>query len=72
MDNIRFTDRELELIKLCINVPKENFVNFSSEEKQKMIDAVSDYFIKHGLKKNDEPNQLGMELEDLLDKLNKF
>ena len=72
MDRSRFTNRELELIELCVGDHIEKVEKFSLEEKQKLIDAVSNYFIKYGLKKNDEPNQLGEELEQLLDKLNAF
>ena len=72
MDRSRFTNSELELIELCVGDHIEKVEKFSLEEKQKLIDAVSNYFIKYGLKKNDEPNQLGEELEQLLDKLNAF
>ena len=71
MDRIRFTNRELELIELCFSNHIEKVETFSLKEKQKLIEAVSDYFIRYGLK-NDEPNQLGLELEQLLDKLNTF
>ena len=72
MNRIRFTNRELELIELCFSNHIEKVETFSLKEKQKLIEAVSDYFIRYGLKKNDEPNQLGLELEQLLDKLNTF
>lgn len=72
MDRIRFTNRELELIELCVGNHIDKVENFTLGEKQKLIDAVSDYFIRYGFKKNDEPNQLGLELEQLIDKLNMF
>lgn len=72
MDRIRFTNRELELLELCVGNHIEKVENFTLGERQKLIDAVSDYFIRYGLKKNDEPNHLGLELEELIDKLNVF
>lgn len=33
----------------------------------KIIEIISDFILKHGLKKNDEPNNLGYELENLND-----
>ena len=72
MARIRFTNRELNLLKLCLNTNFDNEVVLSSEMQQKLIDSVSNFFLKHGLKKNGEPNQLGIELEDLIDKLNNY
>ncbi|MBU1144857.1 MAG: hypothetical protein KJ971_03240 [Firmicutes bacterium] len=46
-------------------------VRIDNNEKKNLeyfIDQIMDYFILHGLKKNSEPNLLGIELENLNDK----
>jgi len=40
-----------------------------SEIVNEMRSAITDEFVQNGLKKDDEPNEYGLELEDLIDKL---
>lgn len=41
-----------------------------SIQRQELMDAVSDEFACSGLKPDDEPNERGLALENLLDRLN--
>jgi predicted metal-dependent phosphoesterase TrpH len=49
-----------DLLNLCVRIN-----NNEKETLEYLIDQIMDYFIQHGLKKNSEPNALGMELEKL-------
>ena len=72
---IRISSRELGLLKSC----QENLKIGSNDsafelyidneiELETIINNVSNYFMKKGLKFNNEPNSLGYELEELNDK----
>ncbi len=40
----------------------------NESNREKVIDLISDYYSKHGIDNNFEPNKLGDEIENLLDK----
>ena len=70
---IKLNLRELTLLlesykELLNNSNKIISIEFDNEELANIIDKISNYFIKKSLKKNDEPNTLGIELEKLNDK----
>ena len=76
MVRIRITSRERELLetsfskKACkFNLVIENFIIIIEEDikniLETIVDNLSDYFISDGLQNNDEPNELGLELECL-------
>lgn len=41
-----------------------------SEAVEDILDVLSSLFMEIGLKLNDEPNQIGLDLEDLIDIIN--
>jgi hypothetical protein len=41
-----------------------------STQRQELMDAVSDEFARSGLRPDEEPNERGLALESLLDRLN--
>lgn len=45
------------------------FLNGSKEFFEKLLDLISDMLMKEGLNEIDEPNELGLELERLIDKI---
>ena len=50
---------------------REQF-DLSDSIRRELIDAISTEFVETGLSDNNEPNQRGVRLEELLDALNKF
>jgi|GEM_PF-2778228 hypothetical protein len=73
MARIKLTVRECELLKICFGENKIKFVDNLVVEVEKkqiefIIDTINALFIKKGLKKNNEPNKIGFELEELNDK----
>ena len=50
---------------------REQF-DLSDSIRRELIDAISTEFVETGLTDNNEPNQRGVRLEELLDALNKF
>ena len=50
---------------------REEF-DLSDSVRGELIDAISTEFMETGLEDNNEPNQRGIRLEELLDALNKF
>ena len=50
---------------------REQF-DLSDSIRRELIDAISTEFVETGLTDNNEPNQRGIRLEELLDALNKF
>ena len=50
---------------------REQF-DLSDSTRRELIDAISTEFVETGLTDNNEPNQRGIRLEELLDALNKF
>jgi hypothetical protein len=49
---------------------REQF-DLSESIRRELIDAISTEFVETGLTENNEPNQRGIRLEELLDALNK-
>lgn len=81
MVKIILTEHEIELIEMCykkMNVPPnylkdgENII-IKGEEKENlyiMFNCILDVFLQIGLLDNYEPNDLGIELEKLNNKIN--
>ncbi len=44
------------------------YITFNRQDLDEIIDRVSDYFIKNGLDRKDEPTQFGLEIENLQEK----
>lgn len=76
MVRIRLSDRELKLLNLCLsNETNCDSIIFTESEiivknndlnvLEIIIDLILTYFLEKGLDNNDEPNKLGMELENL-------
>lgn len=79
MVRIRISDRQLVLFKMSINDDEilkflkveNNVITIIDNQLQileKIISAIMSKFLEKGLKKNDEPNLLGLELENLNDR----
>ena len=74
MVRIRLSNREFRLLNLCQQNLKLNYsiddyelqIN-NKEEIEMIINSINDYFVRKGLKRN-EPNSLGLELENLNDR----
>lgn len=76
MVRIRISDRERELLNLCLNnkiiadsiqiIESEVVIsNNDLNVLETIIDSILAYFLEKGLENNDEPNKLGLELENL-------
>ena len=52
-----------------IEVISDKKFDFKFEDLDKIIDLLTDIFINYGLQKNDEPNEDGLILDDLIGKL---
>ncbi len=72
MKNLIFlTAEELELaIFLGLPVDSQK-IYLSIEELTYIVDTLGDLFVKLGLNENDEPNELGLKIENLLDTFNR-
>ena len=53
----------------CIKSISDTRFDFEFDDLDTTIDALTDIFINYGLKENDEPNQDGLILDDLIGKL---
>lgn len=63
----------LKLIKNKQNIVfkcENNIILVDEINKEKVIDILSDYYVKNCLNKKFEPNKAGEEIENLLDKFN--
>jgi hypothetical protein len=78
---IRVSLREIELLNLSyetMNIPKNftlknNYIVIKEnalENLDIMFNCILDTFLKIGLLENDEPNKIGLELENLNQKIN--
>ncbi|MCK5216078.1 MAG: hypothetical protein KAR05_12090 [Candidatus Omnitrophica bacterium] len=45
-------------------------LHLNEEELDKIVDVLSDLFTKIGLQKDDEPNPIGLKIEDMIDFFN--
>lgn len=68
MRNIKVSQRELELLNKCGCTLNNVYVECSEKQAESIINNISNYFANKGLQHNGEPNELGIELENLLDK----
>jgi hypothetical protein len=55
--------RRPDLLKL---IPPYREIDLSEEQRDEIIDAVTDEFIETGLRPDDEPNERGIRLDDLI------
>ena len=46
--------------------------HLTDEDRENLVEAISTEFSATGLRPDSEPNQRGLQLEDLLDRINKF
>ena len=76
MNKIYLSKTQLEVfLKLMKNQKimfkvKNNIILIDNVNKDKAVDCLSNYFVKSCLNKEFEPNQLGVDIENLLDKFN--
>ena len=73
MFKIKLTLQEFELLEQCIELDKLNedssiILEISENNLENIIENISKKFIIKGIKKNFEPNNSGLELENLNDK----
>jgi hypothetical protein len=64
-----FKNQQLTDITLLERV--RNFEEVNNEDIENIIDVISDELMQYGFEKDYEPNKYGLQLEDLLDKVNK-
>ncbi|MDR1432955.1 MAG: hypothetical protein LBI61_01260 [Puniceicoccales bacterium] len=50
----------------------KNFAEVSRDNITGVIDVISDELMEYGFSENSEPNEYGLKVENLLDKINKF
>lgn len=69
----------IDILKICLAVDQKaqlldnfNLQNYQSNKQllESYVDCVNGVFCKYGLKSNDEPNQCGYILEDVIDYFN--
>lgn len=48
------------------------FIDLSEEDVETMLNELSTLFISKGLQMNDEPNRLGLSIEELIDIITSF
>lgn len=58
--------RRPDLLKL---MPPYREIDLTEDERDEIIDAVTDEFTSTGLKEDDEPNERGIRLDDLIGSL---
>lgn len=79
MLRIQLNRRELELLILSFDEEKkqrcfeveDNFIIIKNDEEENLDyiqNCIADCFIKIGLLPNDEPNSIGIELDNLIDR----
>jgi hypothetical protein len=51
-------------------ITPENTLALTPDDREMLIDMISDEFASTGLRHNDEPNARGLQLEQLLDRMN--
>lgn len=57
------------LLRRCPNVGFVPDTQLSESQREELRQAVTDELIETGLQENDEPNQSGLLLEELIDRL---
>lgn len=78
---INLNEKMLKLLSQSLNynrpdllwvVETEEMIDLDEELGNELRDAVNDEFVRIGLKPNDEPNDLGLKLEELIDQLGRL
>lgn len=64
-----FKDNDL---RYDVELKSGDFSGLSDEQINQIIILLSDVLCEFGLKPNDEPNETGLMIEDLIDKFNRF
>ena len=64
LERVLFDEDRGDLVAILSN-------ELTTEEVDDICETINDQFIKCGLLDNYEPNQYGLELEELLDKVNR-
>ena len=59
-------------VQLSIDENGREQFDLSDSIRRELIDAISTEFVETGLGDNNEPNERGIRLEELLDALNRF
>lgn len=60
----------LEKINQCLkngDCSRKNKIELSDFEVEILLDELGGYFVEHGLNMNDEPNEIGLYVESLID-----
>ncbi|WP_434579206.1 hypothetical protein [Thermoanaerobacterium thermosaccharolyticum] len=66
---IKFSIKQLELLKE-MNFNLDVTDDLTEEQLMKIEEYVSDFFQRKGIDKNDEPNNVGIVCESIIDTLN--
>jgi len=64
-----FNAKEIDLIKVMSDIAIDFNEDYSEDELIKMSDDAMDYFLSNGLRPDEEPNEIGLICEDIIDKL---
>lgn len=73
---LKLNQRMLELLRESLKsnrpdlmwvIQKEEVIDLTISLANELREAVGEELVKRGLKEDDEPNSLGLELEDLID-----
>ncbi|KNF08177.1 hypothetical protein CLPU_9c00730 [Gottschalkia purinilytica] len=75
---LKLNNEMLEILRECLRSNRPDLLWVLDDEKTIEVDeelgndlrnVINDEFVKVGLNDNDEPNELGIKLEDLIDKI---
>ena len=78
---MRLPKKSLEILRKCVSNQNPKLLKILDSEKyyrinqklgNKLRDAVGDEFVQFGLMNNDEPNEYGLRLEELIDEIGRF
>lgn len=63
--------RKYSLLKCCkvVHIGEYFYVNENKEKLRNLLNNISDIFSEIGLDENSEPNQIGLQLEAIIDKV---
>ena len=62
----------LEKLNIELDIVDARCFHISGANINRIIDGLSTEFCETGLQPNDEPNQRGLLIEDLIDRINRF
>jgi hypothetical protein len=57
-------------IDTSVIIKKDGTWQLNPEDQERLVEAISSEFTETGLKLNSEPNNRGLQLEELLDRIN--